>query len=123
MLRDNKIKNTKRQQIAQEIKGALSEVLKLKAQSLDIRLVDSSITVTNVEMSGDLRIAFCYFMPSFGMNKKNEKEIAAALFDNVKILRMLVSKIVKLKYSPEIRLIYDKSYDKEEEINNLLQDL
>ena len=78
MLSDNKIKTAKRQQIAEEIKSALSEVLRLKAQTLDIRLVDSSITVTNVEMSGDLRVAFCYFVPSFGMNKKNTKEIIPA---------------------------------------------
>lgn len=76
------------------------------------------ITVPEVRMSPDLRLATVYVMPLGG---RNEKEIVAALDRNKRYLRGEVARRVNLKFAPELRFRIDDRFDEAARIEKLLQ--
>ncbi len=67
-----------------------------------------SITVGEVRMSSDLRVATAYVLPLGG---KNRDEAIEALLRNTHELRRAVAKAVAIKYSPELRFVIDETFD------------
>lgn len=87
----------------------------------DKNLADISITVSEVRMSPDLKIAKIYVYPFGGFI---EKDLFMQLLTNqVNNLRFLLTKKIKLKYSPELMFIYDDSFDNVKKINNLINSI
>ena len=76
------------------------------------------ITVPEVRMSPDLRLATAYVMPLGG---KDTKDVLAALERNKKFLRGEVAHRVSLKFAPELRFMLDERFDEAERINKLLR--
>jgi ribosome-binding factor A len=76
------------------------------------------ITVPEVRMSSDLRLATVYVMPLGG---KDTKDVLAALDRNKKFLRGEVAHRVNLKFAPDIRFLLDERFDEAERINKLLR--
>src|ERR1700749_4772094 len=76
------------------------------------------ITVPEVRMSPDLRLATIYVMPLGG---KDEQEVVAALERNKKFLRGEIAHRVNLKFAPEIRFRVDERFDEAERIEKLLR--
>lgn len=76
------------------------------------------ITVPEVHMSPDLRLATIYVMPLGG---HDEKEVLAALERNKRFLRGEIAHRVNLKFAPEIRFSIDKRFDEAERIEKLLR--
>jgi ribosome-binding factor A len=76
------------------------------------------ITVPEVRMSPDLRLATIYVMPLGG---KDETEVIAALDRNKRYLRGEIAQRVKLKFVPEIRFRIDDRFDEAERIEKLLR--
>ena len=80
----------------------------------------STITVSFVRMSKDLKIASVYIMP-LGGNKKDE--ILKLLNDYKYIFQKFISKAkLNSKYTPKINFYIDNSFDEAENIENLLLD-
>ena len=78
----------------------------------------STITVSFVKMSKDLRIASVYIMPLGG---KNKYEILQTLNENKYFFQKSVSKAkLKSKFTPKINFYIDDSFDEAEKIENLL---
>ena len=78
----------------------------------------STITVSFVKMSKDLRIASVYIMPLGG---KNKYEILQTLNENKYFFQKSVSKAkLKSKFTPKIKFYIDDSFDEAEKIENLL---
>jgi ribosome-binding factor A len=110
---------TQRQlRVGENIKQVLSEVL-LAGKKLDPILMEISITVSEVRMSPDLKVANCYVLP-FGKEISPENLIEA-LHNSRGQIRNMVNKKVSLKFSPEIRFYYDVAFDRAEEINQLIE--
>ena len=86
---------------------ALAEAF-LRDQIYDEILIGVSINIGEVSMSADLKIAHVFVSPLGG---KNSKEIVKALNNNKIELRKIVTKNVKLKFSPELRFLLDKTFD------------
>ncbi len=76
------------------------------------------ITVPEVRMSPDLRLATIYVMPLGG---KDTKDVLAALERHKKYLRGEVAKRVNLKFAPDIRFLLDERFDEAERIEKLLR--
>lgn len=77
------------------------------------------ITVTDVRMSADLRIAKVY-VSIFG--PPDVKEMTLKLIEaNKKEIRSLVGSRIRLKFTPEIHFHLDETLDRVETINNLIK--
>jgi ribosome-binding factor A len=76
------------------------------------------ITVPEVRMSADLRLATIYIMPLGG---RDEDEVLGALERNKRYMRGEIARRVKLKFAPEIRFRVDDRFDEAERIARLLQ--
>jgi ribosome-binding factor A len=76
------------------------------------------ITVPEVRMTADLRLATIYVMPLGG---KDEKAVVAALERNKKFLRGEIAHRVNLKFAPDIRFRIDERFDEAERIARILR--
>ena len=76
------------------------------------------ITVPEVRMSPDLRMATIYVMPLGG---KDTKDVLAALDRNKKFLRGEIAHRVNLKFAPDIRFMLDERFDEAQRIDKLLR--
>ena len=76
------------------------------------------ITVPEVRMSPDLRMATIYVMPLGG---KDTTDVLAALDRNKRFLRGEIAHRVNLKFAPDIRFMLDQRFDEAERIDKLLR--
>jgi len=76
------------------------------------------ITVPEVRMSPDLRLATIYIMPLGG---RDEKNVIEALDRNKRYMRGEIARRVNLKFAPEIRFRIDERFDEAERIEKLLR--
>jgi ribosome-binding factor A len=76
------------------------------------------ITVPEVHMSPDLRLATIYVMPLGG---RDEKDVLDALERNKRYVRGEIARRVNLKFAPEIRFRIDERFDEAERIEKLLR--
>tara|TARA_B100000965_G_scaffold113166_2_gene93353 strand:+ start:1229 stop:1534 length:306 start_codon:yes stop_codon:yes gene_type:complete len=78
----------------------------------------TSITISYVKMSKDLRIASIYLMPLGGINKKN---IIEYLNSQKHIFQKFISRAkLNAKFTPKIKFYLDDSFDEAEKIEKLL---
>jgi len=76
------------------------------------------ITVPEVRMSPDLRLATVYVMPLGG---RDAKPVVAALERNKKFLRGEIAHRVNLKFAPDLRFHIDERFDEAERIEKILR--
>ncbi len=76
------------------------------------------ITVPEVHMSPDLRLATVYIMPLGG---RDEEAVLEALERHKRYVRGEISRRVNLKFAPEIRFRLDERFDEAERIEKLLR--
>jgi|SRR3974390_186056 len=76
------------------------------------------ITVPEVRMTADLRLATIYIMPIAG---RDADEVIAAFERNKKFLRAEIAHRINLKFAPEIRFRIDERFDEAERIDRLLR--
>ncbi|HSP24502.1 MAG TPA: 30S ribosome-binding factor RbfA, partial [Saliniramus sp.] len=76
------------------------------------------VTIPEVRMSPDLRLATAYVMPLGG---EGEKLVLEALDRHKKLLRGEVARRVNLRFSPELRFMRDESFDEAARIDALLR--
>jgi ribosome-binding factor A len=76
------------------------------------------ITVPEVRMSPDLRLATIYVMPLGG---RDATDVVEALERNKRYVRGEISRRVNLKFAPEIRFRVDERFDEAERIEKLLR--
>ena len=81
-------------------------------------LETNTITVTEVKMSQDLKIAKAYVMPLGG---KNSEEIIKKLKENSYLVRKSLSKKIIMKFLPKILFAKDDSFEYAEKIENLIK--
>jgi ribosome-binding factor A len=105
--------------VGEMIRRTLSEIL-ARGEVHDPALQDMSITVGEVSVSVDLRVATVYIMPLMG--GASVEEAIAALAKNAWALRKRVSAEMTLKHSPELRFRPDDTYGRLEEARRLFDD-
>jgi len=103
--------------VGELIRHALAELL-ARGEVHDPVIEGHLVTVPEVRMSPDLRLATIYIMPLGG---KDEQEVLAALDRNKKFLRAEIAHRVNLKFAPDIRFRIDDRFDEAQRISDLLK--
>jgi ribosome-binding factor A len=120
-LKDREKPQSQRQLKVSQIIGAAIIDCLMKGKGIDMRLIPIPLTITKVNITPDLKVANCYFLPF--NTKLSEEEILKALEESRHIIRQYVTKEINLKYSPEIRFFYDQAFENAAKINLLLNKL
>ena len=102
--------------VGELIRHALAELL-ARGEVHDPVLEGHMITVPEVRMAPDLRLATAYVMPLGG---RDAKQVIDALERNKKFLRGEIAHRVNLKFAPDIRFRIDDRFDEAERIGKLL---
>ena len=99
------------------IRSIISDCL-LREEFFDSSINATSITVSFVKMSKDLKIANVYFMPLGGINKF---EILKNLNEKKYIFQKFLSKAkIQSKFTPKLSFFLDDTFDEAEKIEKLL---
>ena len=107
----------RQQRVAELVRHALAEVLQ-RGDIQDPILGSHVVTVPEVRMSPDLKLATAYVMPLGG---QDEAPVIAALDRHRKVLRQEVARRVNLKFAPELRFRRDETFDEAARIDVLLR--
>jgi ribosome-binding factor A len=103
--------------VGEQVRHAMAEIL-AQGNVHDDDLEGHIITVPEVRMSPDLKLATVYVMPLGG---RDTEIIIAALERNKKFLRGEVARRVNLKFAPDLRFRVDERFDEAERIEKLLR--
>ncbi len=108
---------TQRQlRVGEELRNALAQMFAHGETHVPV-LDSSSITVSEVRISPDLKNATAFIMP---LAAKNKEAVMEALKENAGRIRSLVGKRVVLRAIPRIGYKLDISYENANRINELL---
>src|SRR3954467_5970618 len=103
--------------VGEIIRHALAEML-WRGEVHDPVIEAHMITVPEVAMTADLRLAPVYVMPLGG---KDAKPVIEALERNKKFLRGEIARRVNVKFAPDIRFRFDERFDEAERIEQILR--
>ena len=105
--------NYRRGRINDEMKKELSQVLR---EVKDPRLTDAFISITAVEVTGDLKFAKVYYSAMMG----DKKEIAKGLKSSAGYIRREIARRLNLRMTPEFSFYEDHSIEHGAHISKLL---
>ena len=103
--------------VGELVRHAMAELL-ARGEVHDPVIEGHLITVPEVRMTADLRLATVYIMPLAG---RDADEVLAALERNKKFLRGEIAHRVNLKFAPDIRFRVDERFAEAERIDRLLR--
>jgi ribosome-binding factor A len=103
--------------VGEAVRHAVADIL-AQGNVHDVDLEGHIITVPEVRMSPDLKLATIFVMPLGG---RDTDIVMAALERNKKYLRGEVSRRVNLKFAPDLRFRVDDRFDEAERIEKLLR--
>src|ERR1700728_989372 len=103
--------------VGETVRHAVAEIL-AHGNVHDPDLEGHIITVPEVRMSPDLKLATIYVMPLGG---RDTEVVIEALNRNKKFLRGEVAHRVNLKFAPDLRFRADDRFDEAERIEKLLR--
>ena len=107
----------RQQRVAELVRHALAEVL-ARGGIQDPVLTSHVVTIPEVRMSPDLKLATAYVMPLGG---EGEREVLAALERNRRRCAMRWRGASTLKFAPDLRFRRDDSFDEAARIDALLR--
>jgi len=103
--------------VGELVRHALAELL-TRGEVHDPVIEGHFITVPEVRMSPDLRLATIYIMPLAG---RDADEVVAAFERNKKFLRGEIAHTINLKFAPDLRFRVDDRFAEAERIAKLLR--
>ena len=103
--------------VGEQVRHAIADIL-AQGSVHDADLEGHIITVPEVRMSPDLKLATIYVMPLGG---RDTELVITALDRNKKFLRGEVARRVNLKFAPDLRFRVDERFDEAERIEKLLR--
>ncbi|SIN86180.1 ribosome-binding factor A [Parasphingorhabdus marina DSM 22363] len=102
--------------VGEQVRHILSELL-MRGEVHDEVLTSSSVSVTEVRMSPDLRHATVFVKPLLGTD---EADIIKALRTNTAWFQKQVASRIKMKYAAKLKFLADESFDEAAHIEYLL---
>jgi ribosome-binding factor A len=103
--------------VGETVRHAIADILS-HGSVHDPELEGHIVTVPEVRMSPDLKLATIYVMPLGG---RDTDIVIAALERNKKFLRGEIARRVNLKFAPDVRFRADERFDEAERIEKLLR--
>lgn len=108
---------TQRQlRVGEVIRHSLAELL-ARGEIHDDVLSSHVVTIPEVRMSPDLKVATIYVMPLGG---KDTAAVIKALERNDRFIRGVVARAVNLKFAPQVRFRKDETFEEASRIDALL---
>ena len=104
--------------VGEMIKQSLGMIF-LRNEAKVPNLETNTITVTEVKMSQDLKIAKAFVLPLGG---KKAEETVNILKEFSFLIRKVLSKKITIKFLPKILFAKDESFDYAEKIEKLIQE-
>lgn len=114
----HKEQSQRQQKVSALINAALIDCFR-KGGALDPRLESCPLTITKVNISPDLSVANCFFLP-FNTSYTTD-QLLEALEKSKYTIRKFVTREINLKYSPEIRFYYDAGFENTTAVQALLE--
>lgn len=102
--------------VGELVRHKLAEML-ARGEIHDDVIAAHSVTIPEVRMSPDLKLATCYVMPLGG---KDIAPVLAALDRNKRYLRGKVAEALNLKFAPDLRFRLDETFEEGARIDALL---
>lgn len=103
--------------VGELVRHALAELL-MRGEVHDPVIEGHLITIPEVRMTADLRLATVYIMPLAG---RDAEEVVEAFERNKKFLRGEVAHAINLKFAPDLRFRVDDRFEEAERIDKLLR--
>ena len=103
--------------VGELVRHAMAEML-TRGDVHDPVIEGHLITVPEVRMTADLRLATIYIMPLAG---RDAEEVVAAFERHKKFLRGEIAHRINLKFAPDIRFRVDERFAEAERIDKLLR--
>ncbi len=104
--------------VGEQVRAAITQVLQ-RGEVRDDLIEKTVISISEVRMSPDLKIATAYVTP---LGVKDHDGVIAALNKNAKFIRgRLGNQLRQMKYMPEVRFRDDTSFDNYQKIDALLR--
>lgn len=103
--------------VGELVRHALAAIF-ARGEVEDDALRGAVITVPEVRMTPDLKIANAYVMPLGG---QHAEEIVAALNRHRKFIRGRVAPQINMKFAPELRFFVDDTFEEASRIDSLLR--
>jgi ribosome-binding factor A len=102
--------------VGELIRHKVSELL-VRGDIHDDVIAGHTITIPEVRLSPDLKLATVYVMPLGG---KDVKPVIVALERNKKFIRAEVAHALNLRYAPDLRFREDETFEEATRIDRLL---
>lgn len=120
--RGEKAPSQRQLRVGEEIRHALAMILE-RGELRDPGLQGTPITVTEVRATPDLRHAYVYVVPLGGVQASSDLDaVLKALGRARPFLRRQISKMLTLKFSPDLHFEADETFDEADRIGALLRD-
>jgi ribosome-binding factor A len=103
--------------VGELVRHALADIF-ARGDIEDEALVGSVITVPEVRMTPDLKLANAYVMPLGGVHAE---EIVEALNRHRKFIRGRIAPQINMKYAPDVRFFVDDTFEEAGRIDALLR--
>jgi ribosome-binding factor A len=104
--------------VGEQVRHALSDMLQ-RGEILDPVIETTVISISEVRMSPDLKIATAFVSP---LGARDDAAVIETLNKHARFIRGRVSSALRqMKYMPEFRFRLDTSYDNFAKINELLK--
>jgi ribosome-binding factor A len=113
----SRVASQRQLRVGELVRHALADML-TRGEVHDPVIEKHLITVPEVQMTADLRLATIYVMPLGGRDKD---AVLAAFERNKRYLRGEIARHVNLKFAPDIRFRIDARFDEAERIEKLLR--
>lgn len=104
--------------VGEVIRHELASML-ARGEVHDEVLASHVVSVTEVKLTPDLKLATAYIMPLGG---QAEKEVLAALDKHRRYMRGELARRLDLRFAPDIRFRRDETFDEADRISRLLRD-
>ena len=104
--------------VGEQVRHVMSELL-IRQEVHDDVLSAHSVSVTEVRMSPDLRLAMIFVKPLLGAN---EAAVLKALRTNTAFFQREVAQRLKLRNAAKLRFLADESFDVAAKIDALLRE-
>ena len=115
----NSVKSQRQLKVGEELRYLISNAL-LRSSFYDEHIDNNNITITEVNVSPDLKNAKVYVMPLGGENKRN---VLNSLNKVTGRLKKIISNNISLRQTPKLTFKIDETFDYAEKISDILDKL
>ena len=117
--KDNTTKSQRQLRVGEELRHLISNALH-RETFYDIVLESNNITVTEVNVSPDLKNAKVYIMPLGGENKI---EVLESLNKIKGYIQKLISSEIQLRQIPRLSFVIDTTFEYANKIDNIIKNI